>query len=128
MVLAYHGRACTEAELRQLLGTGPHGTRARSVLLVQSLGFDVELETCSLAKLGAALTAGVPPIVFLETSRLDYWTTTCDHVAVLAGLDLATVYLNDPYLPTAPQPTSLTGFESGWALNDHLAAFIRPRA
>lgn len=27
-----------------------------------------------------------PPQVFLETSFLDYWTTRCEHVAVVVGL------------------------------------------
>jgi hypothetical protein len=94
--------------------------------LIQSLGFDVQIGSLSLAQLGAALAAGVPPIVFLETSHLDYWNTRCDHAAVLVGLDLATVALNDPYLDAAPQPTSLTGFQSAWAANEHLAALIRP--
>src|SRR4051812_18791169 len=74
MVLAHYGRTHSEEELRQLLGTAEHGTRARNLLLIASLGFDVQLEASSLAQLGAALAAGVPPIVFLETSFLDYWT------------------------------------------------------
>ena len=34
MVLAYHGHTCSEDELRQLMGTGPHGTYARDVLRI----------------------------------------------------------------------------------------------
>jgi ABC-type bacteriocin/lantibiotic exporter with double-glycine peptidase domain len=126
MVLAHYGRPCTEEELRQLLGSGAHGTRARNLFLIEPLGFDVQVETFSLAQLGAALVAGIPPLVFLETSFLDYWNTRCDHVAVVVGLDLATASLNDPYFDTAPQQTSLAGFQSAWAANEHLAAMIRP--
>src|SRR4051812_3965451 len=93
MVLAHHGHPCTEEEVRQQLGTGPHGTRARDLLLVESLGFEVRLETSTLVQLAEALAAGTPPIVFLETSFLEYWQTRCDHVAVLVGLDLTTVAL-----------------------------------
>lgn len=71
--------------------------------------------------------AGVPPIVFLETTFLDHWKTQCDHVAIVVGLDVATVNLNDPYFDTAPQQTALLGFQQAWASNDHLAAFIRHR-
>jgi ABC-type bacteriocin/lantibiotic exporter with double-glycine peptidase domain len=126
MVLAHYGRTFTEAELRQHLGTGPHGTRARDILRVAALGFAVQVDTASLVQLGATLVAGVPPLVFLETRFLDYWQTPCDHVAVVVGLDLATVYLNDPFFDRAPQQTALTGFLQAWASNDHLAAFIRP--
>jgi ABC-type bacteriocin/lantibiotic exporter with double-glycine peptidase domain len=128
MVLAHYGQHRTEEELRQLLGSGAHGTRARNLFLLEALNFEVQVETTSLAQLGATLAGEVPPLVFLETSFLDYWTTRCDHVAVVVGLDLTTVLLNDPYFDTAPQQTSLTGFQSAWAANDHLAAMIRPRA
>jgi len=126
-VLAHYGRTYGEEELRRILGTGEHGTRARNILLMASLGFDVQVEESSLAQLSAALAMGVPPIVFLETRFLDYWTVPCDHVAVVVGLNIATVSLNDPYFGTAPQQTALAGFQSAWASNEHLAAFIRPR-
>jgi ABC-type bacteriocin/lantibiotic exporter with double-glycine peptidase domain len=116
MVLTHYGCTCTEAEVRQHLGTGPHGTRARDILLVESLGFAVQLDTASLAQLAAAVVAGVPPIVFLETTFLDYWKTQCDHVAIVVGLDVATVDLNDPYFDTAPQQTAL-GRGNGVILN-----------
>src|SRR5206468_6081340 len=51
------------------------------LLRVGTLGFDVQLESSSPAELASALAAGVPPIVFLETSHLGYWKTRCDHVA-----------------------------------------------
>jgi ABC-type bacteriocin/lantibiotic exporter with double-glycine peptidase domain len=127
MVLAFHGRPCSEADLRQLLGTGPSGTPARNLLRVASLGFDVQLVPSNMALLEAALAAGVPPIVFFETAPLDYWQVDCAHVAVLVGLEDATVCLNDPYFDTAPQRTSLASFQQAWAATGHLAAIIVPR-
>lgn len=58
MVLAHYGRLYTEEEVRQLLGTGPHGTRARAILQVVTLGFDVQLGRSSLAELLTALRSG----------------------------------------------------------------------
>jgi len=127
MVLAHYGRLCTEDELRQLLGTGPHGTRARDILRVSALGYDVQLVSSNLAELATALVNGCPPIVFLQTTFLDYWSQHCDHVAVVVGLDVNAVFLNDPYFDTAPQQTSLSGFQQAWASNDCLAVFIRPQ-
>ena len=74
MVLAYHGKICTEDELRQLLGVAEYGAKARNILRIASLGFDVQVETSNLAHLGTALAAGAPPIVFLETTFLEYWS------------------------------------------------------
>ncbi len=127
MVLAHYGRGHSEDELRRLMGTSPHGTSARNILRVASLGFAVELRSANLAQLGGALTAGTPPIVFLNTGSLDYWSLDCAHVAVVVGLDVATVALNDPFFDAAPQQTSLSGFQQAWAWNEDLAAFIRPQ-
>ena len=127
MVLALYGRTYSEDELRQHLGSGAHGTRARNLFLLEALGFDVSLETSTLPQLGVALASGVPPIVFLDTSHLDYWTIRCDRVAVLVGLDLAAAFLNDPYFDSGPRQTTLSGFQFAWAANEYLAAFIRPK-
>jgi ATP-binding cassette subfamily B protein len=126
MVLAYHGRDLSEADLRALLGTGSHGTPARNLMAVASLGFDVQLGPANLSQLRDALTAGLAPIVFVDTGPLDYWQTDCAHVAVVVGIDDTSVYLNDPFFDTAPQQTSIGSFLLAWAQNGHLAAILRP--
>ncbi len=128
MVLAHYGQLRTEEEVRQLLGTGPHGTRARAILQVAPLGFHVQLGRSNLAELATALRGGVPRIVFVETTLLDYWKQRCNHVAVVVGLEGANVFLNDPYFDIAPQQTSLDAFRQAWASNDCWAAFIRPQS
>jgi ABC-type bacteriocin/lantibiotic exporter with double-glycine peptidase domain len=127
MVLAYYGRTHSEEELRQLLGTGPRGTPARNIHRLAALGFEVEVKFSNAAQLAAALLAGTPPLVYLDTGPLDYWSVDVAHVAVLVGLELAAVCLNDPFFDSAPQKTSLAGFQQAWAANAFLAAFIRPR-
>jgi len=127
MVLAHQGRDLSEADLRQLLNTQPHGTRARNLTAVASLGFEVQLDPSNLSQLRDALAAGIPPIVFVDTGPLDHWQTDCAHVVVVVGIDDTSVYLNDPFFDTAPQQTSLGSFLQAWALNAHLAAFIRPQ-
>src|SRR5947209_10584450 len=89
MILAFSGVLHTEEEIRRHLGTAPHGTPARSLFLLRALGFEVRIEQSDLKQLEDSLVAGVPPLVFLETSHLEYWTQRCDHVAVLVGIDAA---------------------------------------
>jgi len=127
MVLAYYGRYHSEDELRQLLGTDAGGTPAGHLSRLTSLGFDVDLRISNMAELSAALQAGTPTIVLLDTGSLDYWSSDCPHLAVLVGLDAATAYLNDPYFDTAPQKTSLAGFRQAWVANQCYAVFLRPR-
>lgn len=126
MVLAHHGRICTEGQLRQHLGTMPGGTIVGNLYLLQSLGYRVRIEASTLAELGASLTAGIPPLVFLETDFLGYWSSSCHHVAVLVGLDLTSVLLNNPYFDTAPQQPSLAEFQAAWMADNYFAAFIEP--
>jgi len=127
MVLAYYGRTCSEDEVRQLLGTGPQGTTARAILRVAALGFDVQLRFTNLGELNAALNAGTPPVVFVNTGDLDYWSFDCAHVLVVVGMDVTSVSVNDPQLDSGPQQTSLSGFHQAWAANKCLAAFLRPQ-
>src|SRR5262245_49975859 len=117
MVLAFHGRTHSEGEIRQLLGTGPRGTPARNTERLTTLGFEVEVKFSNTVELTAALLAGTPPLVYLETGFLDHWSIDCSHVAVLVGMELAAVSLNDPFFDSAPQKTSLTGFHAAWAAN-----------
>jgi ABC-type bacteriocin/lantibiotic exporter with double-glycine peptidase domain len=127
IVLAYHGRAHSEDEIRRLLQTRPRGTPARNVASVGSREFDVELKSSTVAELGAALLAGTPPLVYVDTAPLQYWSADCAHAAVLVGMDLGTIWLNDPFFDAAPQQGSLPAFLQAWAANAFLAAFIRPR-
>jgi ABC-type bacteriocin/lantibiotic exporter with double-glycine peptidase domain len=127
MVLAHHGHIVLEADFRQLLDTKPSGTPARNLSRVATLGFDVQLASSNLAGLRAALASGLPPIVFLDTGTLEYWSVDCAHVAVIVGIDDTLVYLNDPFFDRAPQQASLAGFLQAWAANGHLAAIIRPQ-
>lgn len=127
MVLAHYGRVASEDEFRQLLGTSPHGTSARDILRVAALGFDVQLRFTNLGELSAALQAGTPPIVFVNTGSLDYWSFDCAHVLVVVGMDVASVSVNDPLFDSGARQTSLSGFHAAWASNKCLAALIRPQ-
>jgi ABC-type bacteriocin/lantibiotic exporter with double-glycine peptidase domain len=127
MVLAYYGQSHSEDELRQLLRTGARGTPARNVAYVSSLGLEVEVKFSNVAELGAALLMGTPPIVYVDSGPLEYWSVDCSHVAVLVGMELGAVLLNDPGFDSAPQKATLDNFLQAWAANGFLAAFIRPR-
>jgi hypothetical protein len=109
------------------LAQAPHGARAQEILRLASLGFDVRLQFSNVAELGAALTAGTPPIVFLDTGHLDYWSIDCPHVAVLVGMAADAFWLNDPFFDAAPPKASFAGFQQAWAANAFLAAIIRSR-
>jgi ABC-type bacteriocin/lantibiotic exporter with double-glycine peptidase domain len=126
MVLAYYGTQFTEAELRRVLGTQPHGTPARAFSNLAALGFDVQLRFTHLGELSTLLATGTPPIVFVNTGFLDYWSSDVAHVLVVVGLDVTTVAVNDPALDAGPRQTALAGFHAAWAANKCLLVAIRP--
>jgi hypothetical protein len=127
IVLAHYGDVRTEAELRLLLDAQPTGTPARNVMRLSGSAFEVYLRPSNMPALQQALAAGQPPIVFVQTGPLGYWSMDIFHTAVLTGLDAVTAALHDPYFATAPQTTSLNAFEKAWALTGQLTAFLRPR-
>jgi hypothetical protein len=103
MVLAHCGDVRTETDLRTLLDTQPTGTPARNVMRLSGPEFEVYLRRSNLPELQQALAAGQPPVVFLQTGALEYWSMDIFHTAVLVGLDATTALLDDPYFPTAPK-------------------------
>jgi ABC-type bacteriocin/lantibiotic exporter with double-glycine peptidase domain len=127
MVLAFFGHQHTEVELRAAMSTGSGGTRARDLLGLATLGFEVQFATTDLAGLVAFLTSGQPPITLLATSSLPYWQQICNHVAVVVGVDDSWVYLNDPYFNSAPQQVSHSDFLLAWSPNACTVAIVQPR-
>jgi ABC-type bacteriocin/lantibiotic exporter with double-glycine peptidase domain len=126
MVLLFHGRDVPEADLRVLLKTDAEGSKPSSLTALASLGFDVTFVQATLGDLEAALSAGSPPIVFVYTGLLGYWPVTCDHAAVVVGLDDDFVYLNDPYFDTAPQKVERREFLAAWSFYESWAAILKP--
>jgi hypothetical protein len=127
MVLAHHGDIRTEAELRVLLDTQSGGTRVGNMMHLSGPAFEVYLRPSSLVELQAVLATNQPPIVFLKTGHLQYWSMDIAHTAVVIAVDATTVTLNDPYFAAAPQITSLQTFEKAWAETGQFTAFIRRR-
>ena len=127
MVLAQYSDSRTEADLRSLLDTQPTGTRAGNLMRLSGPNIEVHLRASNVAELEKALADNQPPVVFLETGALEYWTIDIFHTVVVTGLDTAVVALNDPYFAAAPQTTSRQCFETAWAQTGQFTAYIRPR-
>jgi hypothetical protein len=126
MVLAHFGDIRAESELRSLLDARPTGTRAGNLMRLSGAAFEVYLRPSNLVELQKKLADNQPPIVFLKTGELEYWSLDIFHTTVVVGVDGVTTALNDPYFAAAPQSTSVESFEKAWAHTGQFAAFIRP--
>ena len=84
-------------------------------------------QTSDIAGLVTYLTLGWPPIALLSTASLPCWSESCDHAAVVVGVDDSWVYLNDPGFDSAPQQVSHANFLLVCAPNAFTVAIVRPR-
>src|SRR5437879_248946 len=98
MVLAHFGDIRSEAELRFLLDTRPTGTRAGNLMRLAGSVFEVYVRPSNRIELEKVLADNQPPLGFLKTGSLDYWSMDIFHTAVLIGLDTTTAAFQDPYL------------------------------
>lgn len=124
MALLYLGLDIPETRLARLLGTRTFGTPARRITRLESLGVQTMMGAYSEIVLRRWLRQDIPPIIFLQTDALAYWTVETYHAVVLVGMTEDTVYLNDPAMDTAPQVTSRASFLLAWSEFDDLAAII----
>ena len=125
MALAYLGRNLSEAQIAKMLGTKAFGTPISNVERLSRQGYQVELGPLTVNELKAHLLAGRPVIARVWTEMLDYWQDEeTSHVVVVVGFDDTHVYLNDPALNKAQQPTAWESFLAVWAEFDEAAVVI----
>jgi hypothetical protein len=124
MLLARLGDLVVESDVSKLFQSTEIGTPASRVLCLKRWGYQVIYRSAALDELKGWLADNKPPIVFLRTLFLDYWTEDTFHAAVVVGIEGQKVYLNDPAFETAPQVCSLDSFLAAWAERDEGVALI----
>ncbi|HRI56686.1 MAG TPA: cysteine peptidase family C39 domain-containing protein [Anaerolineae bacterium] len=131
MVLAYHGAAMPEADVRRILKTKPHsGAHPINLLKLSDYGFDAwPFEGTSVA-LKQHVLDGLPVIVFLWTGSLHHWAQLGGvdylHSVVVVGFDDAMVMIHDPALPGGPVELSWSEFGDAWRYSRQMMAVIEP--
>ena len=126
MVMSHRGVAVTYSQLARLMKTIPgFGTPSFRLLDAgRSLGVEVEYGQGNLATLYKHLRQNRPPIVFVQTGQLPYWTEDVHHAVVVVGMSGSEIYLNDPAFIQAPIAVPLGDFDLAWLERDELYAVI----
>jgi uncharacterized protein YvpB len=75
--------------------------------------------------LEAYLNQQLPVLTSVDTQDLPYWDTIERHVVLVIGIDLNTVYVNDPAFATAPQSVERRVFESAWLRRDYVYGVLQ---
>jgi ABC-type bacteriocin/lantibiotic exporter with double-glycine peptidase domain len=123
MVLAFLGDERSEDALARVLKTRPFDTQASNVRLLASYGYTVTYGETSFSQLREFVQEGIPPIVFIQTGALDYWSENVNHAVVLIGCDDDHVAILDPAFD-APQAVPITTFLLAWSDFDYRFAVI----
>jgi len=130
MILAFHGIKRSESEIRRLIRTKSSGTHPVNLLHLQEWHVDVSLDEGSVPDLQALLNDGIPPLVFVGTEYLGYWSEEAYsymHTLVIVGLETRrSVLVNDSSFDEHPLKIPLGEFERAWRFSGCLMAIICP--
>ncbi len=96
----------SQAQLNRLLGLMPEGTPSSR---------------------REATDRGIPPIIFVDTGDLPYWSVRLRHAVLMVGYDETQVLLDDPDQSTAPISVSWGDLMLAWSEFDYKYALLLAR-
>lgn len=123
MALAYLGIAVTQTKLNHLLGLTPAGVPASHLTRIERYSVRVQFQKGTAEDLKQAIDQGIPPILFVHTDQLPYWTIGTQHALLVRGYDDEAFLLNDPVFPK-PQRVSFLELMLAWDEFDNRYALI----
>lgn len=124
MVLEYSGVSFRYEQLLQLLNIRSHGTTFSALRALTGLGVSVRIDSGEIANLQGYLIDGIPPIVFVNTGLLSYWTSQTGHALVVTGIDEQSVIVHDPAVREPNKRIPIVEFEMAWIEQDQRYAIV----
>lgn len=111
MLLDYLQIPMNYVRLQRLLNVRYFGAFFSDIENLRTLGVSVVVGEGDLPTIQEYLESGLPVIAAVNTGYLQsYWTEAVGHAFVVVGIEDEIVYVNDPVLPTAPQPIPINEF------------------
>ena len=127
MALQHIGVDHSQAQLNRLFGLTSAGTPSSRIRRLSELGVQVVYASGDEVALREAIERGVPPIIFVDTGDLPYWSVRLRHAVLMVGYDDTQVFLNDPDRPTAPMSASWGDLMLAWSEFDYKYALLLAR-
>ncbi len=125
-LLAYWDVEQSQSAIAKRLETIEHaGTPASRIRRLASADLEVTYTSGEFSDLQTAINQRIPPIVFVNTGELPYWSEATAHAVVLLGIEQDTVTLNDPAKSQSPIQTTLGDFQLAWDEMFKLYALLR---
>jgi ABC-type bacteriocin/lantibiotic exporter with double-glycine peptidase domain len=122
MVLAYQNQSVPYDRLLTLLRIGAAGAPYRNLRYLESAGLTVQIQQGEIADLQDCLAKNIPPIIFVNTAELPYWSEAAGHALVVVGIDETSIFINDPVFPDAPKSLNIADLELAWLEMDQFFA------
>lgn len=121
MVTAYLQQPLLQDDIARWLATDDLvGTPSRRVTRLTRQGFNVTYaDFGAVADLESWLNRQVPPILFVLTGELSYWTINTQHAVVLAGFTSNEAHLFDPAVEAAPMTLPTDELLLAWSHFDY---------
>lgn len=125
MVLVRSGLVISQAELNRLFELTPAGVPLSRLGRLGRYGVQVTIRrNGDLPDLYQAIAQNIPPIVFMRTAPLPYWSEDSQHAVVVSGYDETHLWLNDPAFPDAPQKVLAGELMLAWDEFDNAYALL----
>ncbi len=124
MALAHLDITVSQKTLNRLLELTPAGVPVSRLVRLERYGVRVELLRGTLDDLIHTVDQDMPPIVFVSTDPLPYWSSNAQHALLISGYDGDDLLINDPAFPTAPQQVNAASFCLAWDEFDNRYAVL----
>ena len=125
MTAAYLQQPLLQEDVARWLHTRKSGTPARQIVRMAQRGFIVTYtDLGSLTDLESWLNRNIPPILFVLTGELSYWSINTQHAVVLGGLSGNEAHLFDPGFDTAPVSVPIDELSLAWSHFDYTYATL----
>ncbi len=124
MALAYQQQSIPYDHLLTLLRIGAAGAPYRNLHYLESARLSVQIKQGEIADLQNYLTKNIPPIIFVNTAEIPYWSEPTGHALVVVGIDESRVFVNDPAFSEAPKSFTIADLELAWLEMDQFFAII----
>jgi ABC-type bacteriocin/lantibiotic exporter with double-glycine peptidase domain len=125
MVLAGSGLALSQAELNRLFELTPAGVPLSRLRRLDRYGVKVAIHRHGdLPDLHRSIEQNTPPIIFIRTEALAYWSEDTQHAVVVSGYEGSDLWLNDPAFPAASQKVLAAELMLAWDEFDNAYALL----
>ena len=126
MATAWLQQPLLQDDITRRLGTDDLvETPSRRVTRLTRQGFNVTYDDFgTIVELESWLSRQIPPILFVLTGELSYWTTNTQHAVVLAGFSDDDAHLFDPAVNAAPMSISTDELLLAWSHFDYTYAVV----